>query len=336
MWAAEPPLCPGAGGSQVSTVAVTTTSVIALDEQYQCTYLSAYSVITGALQWRRQYHFARQAEVVGGNVYIAHDAPNVDLEMDDIVATTGKVRWSEPIDADANAQFAFSVGSGLVADDIWVASAATGATKFTLDLKPAGTTAGTTDIRGGRVVYNSFHAVQAYSPTDGHLLWAHGSNAYPAPGGGFPALDGGELYYPGAYGTVVLNASTGQRGVTLPPTNALAVDGPIGIFTAGTSQDSQAGTVTARRLSDGHPLWKTTLPPANGHNSGATAPLIANGLVWFSSGYDSGTPGRLIGLDEVTGAIRTDLPLTCAPSYGLTVAQHHIVVPTECGIQVFG
>ena len=74
-----------------------------------------------------------------------------------------------------------------------------------------------------------------------------------------------------------------------------------------------------------------------GYEVVSSAPIIANGLVWILAGVDTGTPGQLLALDEITGRVRSGTEIGCPPAFGgnLAIAQHRIFVPTACGVQTY-
>lgn len=75
-WHARPPLCPSTDGSDATSFSVAGSRTVVVDRQYQCSWLSAYDTGSGALLWRRQYHFTNTAKIDGSTVYLEHDTAN--------------------------------------------------------------------------------------------------------------------------------------------------------------------------------------------------------------------------------------------------------------------
>jgi hypothetical protein len=338
-WHARPPLCPSTDGSDATSFSVAGSRTVVVDRQYQCSWLSAYDTGSGALLWRRQYHFAGNAKIDASTVYLGHDATNDGPMVDAVDLATGRVKWTAPAGVESNGEV-LTIGSGLLMISTRAIDAATGAYRFTISQAPAASTDGTVFIAGGRIYYNSATAIQAYSPTSGALLWSYRKQSFYGPGSGnaSPSLHNGLLYVRGLYNTntfttLVLNPTNGAVVRTLPHTDQpIAFDGTTGIFTV--TQNNMPSVVSAVNLSSGAVYWRHRLPvTSTGQPTGLVAPpVIANGLVWILDGVDTGTPGHVAAFDEVTGATRFIKVESCAVATGsLVIAQHRIFASSHCG-----
>lgn len=338
-WSAQPPLCAGAANSEARSISIEGSRTVVVDRQYQCSFVSAYNTSTGGLLWRRSYHFAGTAQVVGSSVFVAHDNQATGgTYVDALSLSSGGLLWSRP-DADPTNQMTLAVGSGLVATPGWILNAVTGA--HTLTSINAG--GGSAVISNGRIYVNG-SAVRAYT-SGGQLLWTAAKSSGYGSGNARPSLHNGVLYVTstrvsgptsGAR-TLAIDARTGKVIRTLPPSAApIAFDGNVGIFTAAAFNDST--TVSAVNLTTGSTYWSVKLAPfASGPATlWGGAPVVENGLVWLVASSDTVTPSRLIALDEVTGATRDTISQPCYPAQGsLVIAQHRIFSPSDCGDLTF-
>ena len=340
-WHAMPALCPSAGGSDAVSISVAGARTVVVDRQYQCSFLSAYDTATGRLLWRRQYHFAHNAKIDGSTAYLEYDAANGQV-VDAVDLATGKVRWTGPID-DYNGTYALSIGSGLLLNSTWALDAATGAHRFTVKLGPDAVTDDVAFIAGGRIFLNSSGAIEAHSTASGALLWSYRKQSFYGPGAGnaTPALHNGLLYVAGTMGmssstTLVVNPATGALVRMLPRTDQpIAFDGNVGIFTV--TDLNKPSVVSAVNLSTGATYWTHRLPVTDRGPTGLSAPpVIGNGLVWILDGVDTGTPGHVAALDEITGATRSIMVESCPVASGsLVIAQHRIFASSNCGVLTF-
>jgi hypothetical protein len=304
--------------------------------------LSAYNTGTGALLWRHQYHFAYHAKIDGSTVYLERD--DVGLVVDAINLATGTVKWTAGVGDQGYTDYPISIGSGLLVNSTWAMDAATGAHRFTIALAPNATTGGTAFVAGGRIFYNSFTNIQANSVTTGALLWSYTKqNRYgPGANNASPAMHNGLLYVHSDFDTpsattLVLKPATGAVVRTLPRSGApIAFDGTTGIFTA--TDYNMPAVISAVNLSTGAVYWTHRLPvTGTGQPTGLTAPpVIENGLVWILDGVDTGTPGHVAALDEITGATRSIKVESCPVATGsLVIAQHRIFASSNCGVLTY-
>ncbi|MCW2523602.1 MAG: Ig-like protein [Frankiales bacterium] len=342
-WRAEPPVGPQSAGSDPGTIMVVGSHTVVRETQYQQTYVSSYNTATGALQWRRSYHFAKTATVSGGLVYVSHDKlANGEVDVDAIDIATGALKWSS-YDGGDELGTPLSVGSGLIMSSTWADDAATGKHKFTIKLVANASTDGTAFIAGGHIYFNSMNSIAAYSASTGALQWSYTKPSGFGPGAGSatPALHNGLLYVHSIYGqthstTLVLNPSTGKLVRTLPRSDSpIAFDGPVGIFTY--ADLNEPSVLSAVNLTTGHVYWTHPLPQtADGATGEVTTPIIANGLVWILDGIDTGHPGHIAALDEVTGQTRSLIVAPCLLGFGnLAIAQHRLLAPTSCGLATY-
>lgn len=350
-WRAEPPVCQQSAGSGPTSISVAGSLTVVVDEQYQCSYLSAYKTATGVLVWRKKFaggDFTRTAAVVGGLVYLEHDGANGTL-LNAYDLATGALKWSS-YDGDEYGQLVNSIGSGLVTNENWADDALTGAHKFTTTLSNGSSTDGTSFAAGGRMYYNADGAIQANSVTTGALLWSYvkpGSYLGSGHGNAVPALHDGLLYVRSIYQqtgvstTAVLNPATGLLVRTLPESDVpIAFDGQVGIFTV--TPLNEPSTISAVNLTTGHVYWAHKLPmaTAGGITEPTTvniAPVIENGLAWILASTDSGRPAHVAALDEITGTTRHITVESCAAgiSSAMTVAQHRVFVGSNCGLLTY-
>ena len=344
-WKAAPPLCPGAAGSEATTVSVAGNITVVLDRQYQCSFLSAYSTSTGALIWRNAYHFAYPQRISGSTVYFQRDNPDTgQTVVEALDLPTGRVIWSSPSGSPTSD---LMVGDGIVSVGVAVLDAATGRLKYLLRSELASN--GSTFIAGGRLFANNDQRVEAYKIATGERLWAitkPGGTFGPGYGDARLALNDGLLYVTGITGqdsglTLVLNPATGGVARTLPPSSTnLAFDGNVGIFTVSDQSGALASVISAVNLTTGAVYWKRALPTDQSGPAivAAAAPLIANGIVWFYSGYNTGTPGHIFGISEATGTLLSTTIQPCAVSFeatGIIAAQHRLFAPSACGIHTY-
>jgi outer membrane protein assembly factor BamB len=344
-WRAATPLCPSAAGSDATTVSVIGDVTVALERQYQCSFLSAYSTSTGTLIWRNAYHFAYPQRVSGSMIYFQHDNPATgEVVIEALSLATGKVIWSNPIGSSTSA---LQVGEGIVSVGIAVLDAATGKTKYLLQSDIA--SHGATFISGGRLFVSNTKTVEAFTIANGQRLWAitkPGDVFGPGYGPARLALNNGLLYITSIGNvdsglTLVLNPATGGVVRTLPRSdNNLAFDGNVGIFTV-TDQDTAVATaISAVNLTTGTVYWKRSLPTDQWGppRVAGAAPLISNGTVWLYSGKDTNTPGHIFGVDEATGAVLSTTIEPCPVSFeatGIIIAQHRLFAPSNCGIHTY-
>jgi hypothetical protein len=195
--------------------------------------------------------------------------------------------------------------------------------------------------------------VEAFSATTGKSIWKYvkpAVNSGPGEGYSRASLHNGRLYIPSVYNaakTLVLDAATGRYIRTLPNSkNAIAIDGRTGIFTTYGNSASEPHTgrepdvITAVDLETGAIQWTHRLgmrDQDHGYQVVSAAPIIANGLVWVLAGRDTGTPGQVLALDEITGRVRSGTATGCPPAFGgnLAIAQHRVFIPTACGVQTY-
>lgn len=344
-WKAAPPLCPGAAGSEATTVSVAGNVTVVLDRQFQCSFLSAYSTSSGTLLWRNAYHFAYPQRVSGSTVYFQHDDPaNGQTIVEALALSTGTVIWSS---RSGSATSTLEVGGGIVSVGRVVLDAATGKLKYLLKSEAA--TNGSTLISDGRLFVNNDRRVEAYTIATGTRLWAitkPGAVFGPGHGAARLALNKGLLYVTAVTGqdsglTLVLTPATGGVVRTLPRSDTnLAFDGNVGIFTVSDQSGAVASVISAVNLSTGAVYWKRTLPTDQSGPAvvAAAAPLIANGVVWIYSGFNTGTPGHIFGVNEATGAVLSTTIEPCPVSFeatGIIIAQHRLFAPSNCGIHTY-
>jgi hypothetical protein len=344
-WKAAPQLCPSAAGSDATTVSVAGNVTVVLDRQFQCSFLSAYTTSTGKLIWRNAYHFAYPQRVSGSTVYFQHDDPSSGQTVVEALAlSTGKVIWSN---TSGSAASALEIGDGIVSVGVAVIDAATGKLKYLL--KSGVATNGSTFISGGRLFANNGQRIEAYTVATGQRLWAitkPGGVFGPGYGAARLALNNGLLYVTSVTGqdsglTLVLNPASGSVVRTLPRSDSnLAFDGSVGIFTVSDQSGAAASVISAVNLSTGAVYWKRSLPTDQSGPAiiSAAAPLIANGIVWFYSGYNTGTSGHIFGIDEATGAVLSTTIQPCPVSFeasGIVIAQHRVFAPSNCGVHTY-
>jgi outer membrane protein assembly factor BamB len=340
-WHAMPALCPSASGSEAASISVAGTRTVVVDRQYQCSFLSAYDTATGKLLWRRQYQFAHNAKIDGSTAYLEYDGTHGQL-VDAVDIATGKVIWTAPV-GDYNGTYVISIGSGLLMSSTWALDAKTGARRFTVDLVPAAWTDDIAFVAGGRIFLNSSGAIEAHSTASGALLWSYRKQSLYGPGAGSapPSLHNGLLYvtsgmHTAGLTTVVLNPATGALVRMLPRSDLpIAFDGNVGVFTV--SDPNKPSVVSAVNLSTGATYWTHRLPVTDrGPTVLWAPPVIENGLVWILDGVDTGTPGHVAALDEITGATRSITVESCPIAWGsLVIAQHRIFASSDCGLLTF-
>ncbi|PZE94228.1 hypothetical protein DEI95_06315 [Curtobacterium sp. MCBD17_008] len=344
-WRNAPPKCPQAGNVTATSISVSATSTIVAEQQYGCSSLSAYATATGKLQWRNQADWVGMATVTGGKVYVTQvDRNGSSRVTKTLSAQTGKVLWSHAIGG--NPRRSVSVGSGVVSTLDRVASAATGKFLFKLSLGEE-SSPGVSIVTGGRVHYADSGEVRTTDPK-GRLLW---STKYPAgveglyASGDRPDISAhGRMLYVSGSKTIVLGAKTGRIVRTLPVSDqAIAFDGNVGFFTSRselTGFPRIASTVRAINLTTGRVLWTHALP-IDGTTAfhAVAAPVVSNGLVWFTQRANTGSPTTVVALDEVTGAQRSETVDACTDGSSsdgnLVIAQHRMFVSTGCGVQTF-
>lgn len=340
-WRNGPPLCPQSGGVGASSISVSRTLTIVAESQYQCASVSAYTIATGALVWRKQYHSVDEAIVSGGTVYVKRDDPATSQTMvDSLSARTGGRLWTGPVSTRGGN---LSVGAGLVTNDDVVLSARTGGAlwKPRVDVgRP-----GWSFVAGGRLFYASGMGATA-SDASGRGLWRtlypkDLTGIWPNQSSARPSLHDGLVYVPGPK-TIVLGAKTGRIVRTLPQSaQSIAFDGRTGFFTTygDTSSPAKAATLRAVDLITGTVRWTHSFPM----NSifpwdAASAPLVANGLVWITSMSGSTDETTVLALDESTGVRRSEFVAPCADGGSggnLAIAQHRLFVSTACGVQTY-
>lgn len=344
-WKASPPLCPGTAGSDGVSVSVAGNITVVRDRQFGCSYLSAYTTSTGALLWRNKYNLAGPPNLSGSTIYFQRSKETGGYAIEALSLSTGKLIWSFP----EGSLSSLAVGDGVVSSEQLVLDAATGKLKYVL---PDNAANSFTLISGGVLYVNSESSVFAYTVATGKLLWSFAKpGGYQGPGSGRArlALNNGLLYVTTTTGaatalTLVLNPATGGLVRTLPRSDVnLAFDGNVGIFTA--TQDSSvpnrgSSVVSAINLITGAVYWTRSLPTDQYGPAivGAASPLISNGIVWTYSGYDTGTPGHIFGLDEATGALLSTTIQPCAVAFesnGIIIAQHRMFAPSNCGILTY-
>ncbi|WP_432245720.1 Ig-like domain-containing protein [Arthrobacter sp. G.S.26] len=340
-WKAIPPFCPSSGGSASISISVSGNRTVVVDTQHQCSWLSAYETVSGKLLWRHAFHFSAQAKIVGSKVYFAHDNMQTSSPetLDAYDISTGKLLWS----SESGGKDQVVVGSGLAMSSLYGLDATTGSLKLVFD--QGASTNSSLLIDGGKILHNAHEAVSAFSVTTGKLLWRYAKSLAPfTPGEGMSPISvhNGRLYVPSVRSetkTLVLDVATGKFVRTLPNSEiSIAFDGRTGIFTS--SEQDKPAAVSAVDLETGTVQWTHRLGMQDlnyGYDVLSSAPVIANGLVWILAGSDTFTEGQLIALDEVTGLVRSGTAVGCAPAMGgnLAIAQHRIIVPTNCGVQSF-
>ena len=292
-----------------------------VDTQYQCSWLSAYETGTGNYYGAIEYHFAHMAKIDGSRVYLAHDNPETSqMVLDAFNLNTGALLWTSLYVSEYRTVF----GSGVVMGGYYALDATTGVNRFVAG--PSATSEPSL-IEAGRVIYNGQGLVEAFSATTGKSIWK-----YVKPGGGFPARTG---LAPGPPQRLCITAGstspatftrrrpwcwtpqqagTSVRCPTAP--KAIAFDGRTGIFT--TSGYSEPSVITAVDLDTGAVQWTHRLGMKDqnyGYEVVSSAPIIANGLVWILAGVDTGTPGQLLALDEITGRVRSRTEIGCPPAF---------------------
>ena len=336
-WSAAPQLCPSAGGVSPSSVAVAGARTIVLEEQYQCASVSTYDTKTGALTWRKRYHFATAAKVTSGMVYVSHDNPaDGSWSVDALDVATGAVRWTEPLLGNS----IDSIGSGVLVADTQMLNLKTGSRTPALQI-PAGTFGGQSLVANGRVFRNSSTELSAWSVSTGKRLWSYTKVGTSAGGDAVPSLHDGRLYVRSDYdgSTVkVFNPATGKVIRQLPVSTApLAFDGDYGFFTE-TKQNAQT-VVTAVNVKTGVKIWTRALPTKGGSwvPWGGTGAIVADGNVWLVHAPNTGTPAHLTAFDERTGTTASSTTLPCEPGVNaaLTIAQQRLFVSTDCGIHTY-
>ncbi|MHA7145588.1 outer membrane protein assembly factor BamB family protein [Arthrobacter sp. TmT3-37] len=332
-WAASPPLCPSAAGSNAASISVAGTRTIVVDRQYQCSYVSAYDTATGALLWRRNYHFAQSARIDGSRIFVPHDIDGW-VVTDALDLATGKVLWTAP----TGNEYTVTVGGGLVMSHAWAADMVTGAKRLEI---PLGSNGARTFIFENKIYSNSGWDLQARTLT-GQLLWTFDKAALLGTQGSNSDLSmhNGLLYVHSLYWnakTLVINPATGKLVRTLPSsTSPIAFDGNTGIFTK--YEHNEPSLLFAVDLTTGETHWTYTLPDMGGRPSNplSLAPIISNGLVWTLAGNDTATPGQLIALDEITGAQKSSTQQSCPVAIGnLAIAQKRIFTPSSCGVLTY-
>lgn len=346
-WRNAPAHCPSSGTVATKSIGVTRTSTIVFEAQFSCTSVSAYGTTTGTLLWRKQYGAAKSATVAGGKVFVVHTAVNTKTgaqtgRLDALSEQTGKKLWSTF--RGGSVDWVVSAGSGLVANEHSVLSAATGRSKFDI---PFPSEHGWTLIGGGRVFFANGAGVQAFD-TSGRELW---NLVYPkgvqagSPDYNLnrvrPSLHDGLLYLPGAK-TIVVGAKSGRLVRMIPRSEySMAFDGKIGFVTSigSTGTPATPSTVSAVGLKTGRVIWTHRLPMDSIFPTfPLAAPVVSNGIVWLSSASGSSDPASIVALDEVTGAQRSETidPCTDGGHEGnLAVAQHRLFVATNCGVQTY-
>lgn len=343
-WSNAPAVCPQSEETRASSISVTGRSTIVTEVGFGCSFVSAYATATGALNWRKSYQWAKSTTVAGGVAYVQHTDPQTSATLVDAISVkTGAIIWSAE---QAATDYVESVGSGLVINSQYALTASTGQHAFTLPLASNVSTGGTSLIAGGVIYYNSQSAVQAFS-SSGVSLWVRpkpSGAAVTGAGAGVasPALHDGLLYVRSSQETpsgktLVIDPTTGTVVRTLPRSDTdWSFDGRVGFITV----DGDYGVATAVKavdLTTGAVYW-THLLPMNGQFpfEPSSAPLVENGLVWFTQASDTMSPSETIALDEVTGSVKTDMFDTCAMSQSnLVVAQHRLFVGSGCGVRVF-
>lgn len=346
-WRNAPPLCPQSGGVSASSISVTAKTTIVTEPQYQCSSVSAYATTTGKLVWRKQYHFAIQATVTRGTVYLLHDDPATsEYRVDALSADTGKRIWAGDL-VNGEGGWAVSVGNGHVSNGAAVSSSRTGT--FLWRARWDVGTPVRSIISGGRVYVWSPNGVTA-TDSKGNWLWRTllpdlGPSPAQAESRASASVHDGLLYVPGAR-TFVIDTKTGKILRKLPSSyQSVAFDGRTGFFTSNgwtpgsVDGPSVAATVRAVDLTTGTVRWTHSFP-MKGSNpwNPDTAPLVSNGLVWLSSTSDSLDPTTVVALDEVSGAQRNEFVAACSDGGGggnLAIAQHRLFVSTACGVQTY-
>lgn len=344
-WHSASPTCPQAAGSGAVSISVSGTHTVVDETAYQCSFVSSYDTTTGAVQWRRSYHFARKAIVSGTSVFVLHDVPaDGTYLLDALDLATGAVLWSKPDGQPSD--YTLSAGSGIVINNSTALNAATGAPAFTLQTGYTGSSHGVSMVSGGVIYYNDGIRVAAFSAATGARLWKFDKgSSVNSPGSGIaePSLHNGLLYvnstaqYAPAT-TLVLNPSTGALVRTVPRTDlSLAFDGNVGIFVANDSQDAAPTVISAIDLTTGQTYWTHKLSMWEAQPwQVQTAPIVENGLVWLSVAANTGSSAEFVALDEITGAEKSDTVTPCLTSPGnLVVAQHRLFESSDCGVETY-
>jgi hypothetical protein len=351
-----------------TSVAITQHRTVFIGQGYWCSTVYSLDNMSGQPEWANRVMTADgNLKAVGNTVYFegvstVHTAavtPSQPVQAWSVVPSNpgngAPLLWTTTDDdkdggpvVNGRGFFTNSVNDGLVSLGTSVVSATTGKHVVTLPLGPtatpgtpssneaAGVEGGQAFIAGNRIFYNSDADIEAFSLTGRHL-WTHvksgGTN-----GAGFghttPALNNGLLYIESTTGsrgqTLVLNASTGAFVRTLQgSTQPWAIDGNWGFFTS-PAASTTPGAISAVSLTTGHIAWTHTVAPLAGHPADiASPPVIENGLIWFQTGY----PGQLVSISEVTGTTKSTTQQQCAPSGAeIAIAQHRIATPTWCGL----
>lgn len=361
-WATSPKsgICPYNGSEDLEFTARTTATngryTVAL-QSGRCDFVTGYLTKNGKAVWSAAFPRAWSLVSDGTYVYVHWEAVVDDSEQHFISAlkiSTGKVRWSIEVDDDPEE---LAVGSGVVVHGVAVYDAKTGRLRFAITKPWFNSFEPHTLVVKGMLIRNNRDVVDAWTPT-GKPLWRYTKPTWPdGPGAGelMPQYNAGRVYVRDDSntlpGTLVLDAGTGRKLATLPHSEQpLAIDGRVGIFTAGAAVKSgEKTTVSAIDLSDGRVYW--TRSYAGDHSSGPlvrTPPVVENGLVWFGlNTLARDQPLRLVALDEVTGATRARIAETCRlPGHDpkpwdheatgtIGVAQHRLFVPSSCGLQTY-
>lgn len=337
-WHQSPPLCPQSAGSQPSSIAVSGNYTVVVERQYQCVDLAGYSTSTGALLWRKKYHFANSVVTHNSVAFIQHDDPLEGAAVDAISVATGAVLWSAPAGPDLSTS-PVAVGDGLIAINEQVLVEATGKYRFSLKHNENG---GASLISGSRIFYNSNLDIEAFSATTGARLWTYTKPSTFSQDNGPLALHNGLLYAYNLYSmgnprntTPVIDQATGALVRFLPASfGPIAFDGNVGIFQSTAAFNSNA-IITAVNLATGFVYWShqvAQMGNTNGQTLPFASPVIENGLVWMLDGVDSGTPGQLVALDEVTGTTISSTTQACSAGIAnLAIAQHRIFTSSDCG-----
>lgn len=346
-WRNSPALCPQSGGASASSISVSRTLTVVVESQYQCASVSAYSLTDGKLVWRKPYHFAVEATVSAGKVYVLHDAPEIsEFQIDSLSARTGGLLWKGAV-VNGQGGYGLSVGAGLVANDSHVSSARTGGSLWRArwDVGDHGRSI----ISGGKVFYSTLYGVTA-TDSKGNWLWRTVypdglSGASPQTSSARPSVHDGLLYLPGSK-TIVVDPKTGKIVRLLPSSyKSIAFDGRTGFFTTlGSNRDISTeatvpSTVRAVDLQTGVVRWTYSFPQKGWSSwNPDTAPLVSNGVVWAASTSDSNDPTTIVALDEKTGTQRSEFVAACEDGGGggnIAIAQHRLFVSTACGVQTY-
>lgn len=344
-WHSSAPICPQAAGSGAASISVSGTHTVVDETAYQCSFVSSYDTSTGALEWHKSYHFARNAIVSGAEVFVIHDVPaDGTYLLDALDLATGAVLWSKPDGQPSD--YTLSAGSGIVINSSTALKAATGAPAFALQTGYTGSSHGVSMVSGGVIYFNDGIRVAAFSAATGARLWKYDKGSgVNSPGSGIaePSLHNGLLYinstaqYASAT-TLVLNASTGAPVRTLPRTDlSLAFDGTVGIFVANDPLNRVPTVISAIDLTTGNIYWTHKLSMQDVVPwQVQTPPLIENGLVWISEATGTASSAEFVALDETTGAEKSDTVTPCTMNPGnLVVAQHRLFESSGCGVETF-